>query len=235
MGGVIIKIGGFQKVTLLDFPSKVACIVFTKGCNYKCPYCQNGSLVLNTSDGDLVDLEEIFSYLEKRKKVLDGVCISGGEPLIQKNIKELLIKIKKMGFLIKLDTNGTNPLMLEELINLGLVDYVAMDIKNSFSKYSVTVGGGNPFLDNIKKSIEILEKNNVPHEFRTTIVKELHTINDILEIGKLFCPKTKYYLQNYEESDNVIEKGLHGFSYLELEKLKNNLKKTMPNLIIRGI
>ena len=230
-----MEIGGFQKVTLLDFPTKIACIVFTKGCNFKCPYCQNGSLVLNTEDGDLIDLEEIFSYLEKRKKVLDGVCISGGEPLIQKNIKELLIKIKSMGFLVKLDTNGTNPITLKELIELKLVDYVAMDIKNSFSKYDITVGGVNPFVENIKKSIEILEETNIPHEFRTTIVKELHTINDILEIGKMFCPKTKYYLQNYEESDNVIKKGMHGFSSLELKKKKNSLKKIMPNLIIRGI
>ena len=230
-----MEIGGFQKVTLLDFPTKIACIVFTKGCNFKCPYCQNGSLVLNTEDGDLIDLEEIFFYLEKRKKVLDGVCISGGEPLIQKNIKELLVEIKSMGFLVKLDTNGTNPVTLKKLIDLKLVDYVAMDIKNSFSKYNITVGGVNPFVENIKKSIEILEEIDIPHEFRTTIVKELHTINDILEIGKMFCPKTKYYLQNYEESENVIKKGLHGFSSLELEKIKNSLKKIMPNLIIRGI
>lgn len=230
-----MEIGGFQKTTLLDFPSKIACLIFTKGCNFLCPYCQNGSLVLKNDNEDLIDLNDIFSYLEKRKNVLDGVCISGGEPLIQKGIKELLIKIKEMGFLVKIDTNGTNPLMLEELINLKLVDYVAMDIKNSFSKYSKTVGKENPLIENIKKSILVLENSLVEHEFRTTIVKELHTVDDILEISKLFSKKTKYYLQNYEDSSNVIKKGLHGFSKLELEKIKEKLEKLLPNLIIRGV
>lgn len=230
-----MQIGGFQKVTLLDFPSKVASIIFTKGCNFRCPYCQNGSLVLDTGNIKLVDMDEILSYLNKRKNVLDGVCISGGEPLIQKNIKELLINLKGMGFLIKLDTNGTNPVMLEELIDLNLVDYVAMDIKNSFSKYGITVGRDNVLLDNIKKSIKILESKGIEHEFRTTIVKELHTVDDVLEIGSLFSSKTRYYLQNYEDSENVIKKGLHGFSFNELLDLKNILKEKMPNLIIRGI
>ncbi len=230
-----MQIGGFQKVTLLDFPSKVACIVFTKGCNFRCPYCQNGSLVLNTRDEQLVDLEEIFSYLEKRKNILDGVCISGGEPLLQKNIEELLIRIKKLGLAVKLDTNGTSPQLLKKLIDLNLVDYVAMDIKNSFSKYNVTVGRSNPFIDNIKQSIQVLEDSKVAHEFRTTIVKELHTADDILEIGKMFCPKTKYYLQNYEDSEDVIKEGLHGFSLDELLNLKNILNKDIPNLVIRGL
>ena len=230
-----MKIGGFQKVTLLDFPTKVASIIFTKGCNFRCPYCQNGSLVLDTDDGLLVELEEILLYLDKRKNVLDGVCISGGEPLIQKNIKELLINIKQMGFLIKLDTNGTSPVILKELIDLKLIDYVAMDIKNSFSKYGITVGINNVLIDNIKKSIEILETSGIDHEFRTTIVKELHTVDDVLEIGHLFSPLTKYYLQNYEDSENVIKKGLHGFSCNELLKLKDIFKEKMPNLVIRGI
>lgn len=230
-----MEIGGLQKVTLLDFPSKVACIVFTTGCNFRCPYCQNGSLVLNTGEKELLDLEEIFAYLKKRKGILDGVCISGGEPLLQNNLKELLMQIKKMGFAIKLDTNGTSPNKLKELIDLQLVDYVAMDIKNNFAKYQETVGVKNPFLEAVKASIQLLEESSIPHEFRTTIVKELHTVDDILAIGKLFCPKTAYYLQNYEDSDNVIQKGLHGFSAEELLQLKQSLKTKMPNLIIRGL
>ena len=165
-------IGGFQKLTLSDYPGNTACIIFTKGCNFNCSYCQNSSLI-KINDKDLITEDDIFKYLESRKKLLDGVVISGGEPTIQKNLKELIIKIKNMGFKVKLDTNGSNPNLLEELIKEKLLDYVAMDIKNIFSKYEEVINA-KVKIDNIKKSIEILKNSEIDHEFRTTIIKNYH-------------------------------------------------------------
>lgn len=214
-------IDGFDKLTLLNYPDKVACTIFTKGCNFKCPYCHNSSLISLDKVND--KYEEVISYLNKRKGILDGVCITGGEPLIHKSTKDLIIEIKNMGFLVKLDTNGSNPAMLKELIDEKLIDYVAMDIKNTFDKYEMTIGCKTN-IDNIKRSIEMIENSNIDYEFRTTIVKELHTIDDIKGIVSMLNKKSKYYIQNFRNSDGVLNKNLNGFTKEELEDLQKEIK-----------
>ena len=226
-------ISGFQKLTLLDYPEKTACLIFTQGCNFRCPFCHNKDLLCH-SKGEFQE-EEIFNYLEKRKGLIDGVCITGGEPLLQPDIQKFISKIKDMGFLVKLDTNGSNPEKLQELLNLNLLDYVAMDIKNDFNDYLETSGIFKFNLDNIKKSIDIIKKSNIEHEFRTTIVKEFHSFNNIKNICEYLGKDSKYYLQNYKDSDTVLNPGLTSFQDTELINIKNNLNETYPNLMIRGI
>lgn len=228
-----MKISGFQKLTLLDFPEKVACIIFTQGCNFKCSYCQN-SVLISQKCYEPIPEDEIFEYLKKRKKVLDGVVISGGEPTIQKDLYDFIEKIKKMGFSIKLDTNGNNPIILKKLLDNNLLDYVAMDIKNIFSEYK-EVAKINVNIDNIKESIKLLCNSNIPHEFRTTIIKNIHSIQNILEICSYFDKKEKIYIQNFEQSENVIDKKLVSFSHEELIELNNKIKERFPNVIFRNL
>lgn len=227
-----MNIAGVQKVTLLDYPGKVACEIFTQGCNFECPFCQNSSLIPITNTGEFSE-EEIFEYLNLRKNILDGVVITGGEPTVQKDLKEFIKKIKDLGLLVKLDTNGGNPKVLQELIDEDLVDYVAMDIKNIFNKYNITAGK-KINLDNIKKSIEILKASKIDYEFRTTIIKEMHSLDDIVSICKL-VGDAKYYLQNFEDSENVIDHSLHGFSREELLFIDKYLKDLFPNVEIRAL
>ena len=227
-------IDGFQKLTLLDFPDTVACIVFTKGCNCKCPFCYNSPLVLDKTKTSNYTDDEIFNYLEKRRGLIDGIVVSGGEATLQKNLKEFISRVKMMNFKVKLDTNGTNPDVLKELIECNILDYVAMDIKNCFDKYEMTIGTKKDFQDDIKKSIEILKKSNIDYEFRTTIVKEFHTISDIKKILK-YIDGSKYFIQNYQDNENVIKKGLHSFSKEELIIINNELSKEFTNFKIRGL
>lgn len=229
-----MQISGFEKLTLLNYKDKVACIIFTKGCNFKCPFCHNSELIDINSDYEEINESEIFSYLEKRKNILDGVCISGGEPLIHKDIGYFISRIKNMGFSVKIDTNGSNPILLKELIDKNLIDYVAMDIKNSFIKYNDTAGV-NVNLENIKKSIKIIEESNIEYEFRTTLVKEYHNIDDIKEICKLISKKSIYYLQNFVNNEGVLNRKLKSFSTVELEKMQEKLKGEYPNIIFRDI
>ena len=227
-----MNIAGVQKVTLLDYPGKVACEIFTQGCNFECPFCQNSSLIPITNTGEFSE-EEIFEYLNLRKNILDGVVITGGEPTVQKDLKSFIKKIKDLGLLVKLDTNGGNPKVLQELIDEELVDYVAMDIKNIFNKYNITAGK-KINLDNIKKSIEILKASKIDYEFRTTIIKEMHSLDDIISICKL-VGDAKYYLQNFEDSENVLDHSLHGFSREELLFIDKYLKDVFPNVEIRAL
>ena len=227
-----MNIAGVQKVTLLDYPGKVACEIFTQGCNFECPFCQNSSLIPITNTGEFSE-EEIFEYLNLRKNILDGVVITGGEPTVQKDLKAFIKKIKDLGLLVKLDTNGGNPKVLQELIDEKLVDYVAMDIKNIFNKYNITAGK-KVSLDNIKKSIEILKASKIDYEFRTTIIKEMHSLDDIVSICKL-VGNAKYYLQNFEDSENVLNHSLHGFSREELLFIDKYLKDLFPNVEIRAL
>ena len=227
-----MNIAGVQKVTLLDYPGKVACEIFTQGCNFECPFCQNSGLIPITNTGEFSE-EEIFEYLNLRKNILDGVVITGGEPTVQKDLKGFIKKIKDLGLLVKLDTNGGNPKVLQELIDEDLVDYVAMDIKNVFNKYNITAGK-KINLDNIKKSIEILKASKIDYEFRTTIIKEMHSLDDIISICKL-VGNAKYYLQNFEDSENVIDHSLHGFSREELLFIDKYLKDVFPNVEIRAL
>lgn len=227
-----MKIAGLQKLTLLDYPSKVACIIFTQGCNYKCPYCQNSGLI-DYSNEDLIDEEEIFEYLDKRKKVLDGIVISGGEPTIQKDLKTFIKKVKNMGLLIKLDTNGSNPNFIEEVINERLVDYIAMDIKNVLEEYK-EVTDVTPNVSNLKRSIEIIKNSNIEHEFRTTIIKNIHDIDKILQICS-YVGDDKLFLQNFVQSENVLGKFLEPFTEEELIEIDKILKERYPNVKIRGM
>ena len=228
-----MKITGFNKLTLLDFPNKVACIIFTQGCNFKCGYCQNSMLIPKSKDAEITE-EEVLEYLKKRKSLLDGIVISGGEPTIQKDLVSFIRKVKDLGFLVKLDTNGSNPIVLKELIDNNLVDYVAMDIKHILDKYEV-ITKCKVNIDNIKKSIDLLINSNIDYEFRTTIIKNVHEIKTILEICGYFDKDISVYLQNFEQSEGVLDKTLDSFSKEELIEINNKIRKKFPNVIIRGI
>ena len=175
--------GGFQKLTLLDFPGKVACTLFTIGCNFACPFCHNSFLV-EQNGHQSIDEEEILSYLKKRQGVLEGVCISGGEPLLHNELEDFIVKVKELGYKVKLDTNGSFPDKLIKLVKKGLVDYVAMDVKNRLGKYLETSGIENLDVESVKESISFLMTDSVDYEFRTTVAKGLHTVSDILDLSK---------------------------------------------------
>lgn len=226
-----MKISGLQKLTLLDYPGYTACIIFTQGCNYACSFCHNSPLVAAFND-NLIAEDEIFAFLEKRRNILDGVVVSGGEPTIQKDLKSFLEKIKKMGYKIKLDTNGSNPKLLEEIISDHLIDYIAMDIKSTYASYESIIKV--PFnINNSKKSIELVKKIN--HEFRTTIIKNFHDINKILEICNYLGKDEIIYLQNFEKSDQVPDRTLESFTKEELRNIQKTIKEKYPNVIVRGI
>ncbi len=228
-----MKIGGFQRLTVQDFPGKIACIIFTHGCNFRCPFCHNATLV--TEEADAFSEDEILSYLNKRRGVLDGVCISGGEPLIHgEEIFALMRKIKDLGFLIKLDTNGYLPNRLKYAIDAGLVDYVAMDVKNCLEKYPLTAGIDKIDTENIKKSIEIIRSSGIDYEFRTTVTKELHTPEDFSKIGELIRGAKRYYIQNFSDSENVIAKGSSPLDNQGLNALLEAVLPYAPNAAIRG-
>ena len=230
-----VKIYGLQKLTLLDYPGKMAATLFTGGCNFRCPFCHNRSLVfLNEQEGE-IDKDIIFDYLNKRSKVLDGVCISGGEPLLQDGIKDFIRQIKDIGLLVKLDSNGSNYELLKELIDEKLVDYVAMDIKNSRDKYSVTCGLNEIDLGEIEKSVSYLKKDLVDYEFRTTIVKEFHEDSNFDDLGKWLKGSKRYFLQNFEDRDTCIRAGLHPMAVDDLKLIRDKLSMYIDCVTIRGI
>lgn len=195
-------ISGFQKLTLLDFPGHTACTLFTSGCNMRCPFCHNSSLVTGHAPEEHSE-EEILSFLKKRQGLLDGVAITGGEPLLHKDIGEFIKKIKDLGFAVKLDTNGSLPERLGGLIKNGLLDFIAMDIKNCKEKYSLTAGADIDIRD-IEKSVTLLKNSGIPHEFRTTVTKELHTKEDIISIASWLGKEEKYYLQQFRDSGEIL-------------------------------
>ncbi len=214
----MMKIGGFSKLTLLDFPGCVACIVFTSGCNFRCPFCHNASLVTHTKDSEDISEDEILSYLKKRKGLLDGVVITGGEPLLQNGIEDFIIKVRDLGYKVKLDTNGSFPDKLKNLLENGLLDYVAMDIKNSKEKYSATAGCEVNLAD-IEKSISLLENSGIDYELRTTVTQELHNEDDIKNIALWIKRSPKYFIQNFKNSGDIVGENLSEFSKDDLEKL----------------
>lgn len=227
-------IDGFNKLTLLDYPGYTACIIFTRGCNFNCNFCQNSTLIKKDASDGLIDKKEVLEYLEKRKNILDGIVISGGEPTLQKDLVQFITDIKKLNLKVKLDTNGYNPQILKHLIDNNLVDYIAMDIKNTFANYKKIIQK-NIVLERIKESIQIIKNSNIEHEFRTTIMKEYHDVDNIIEIINIIGKTEKYYLQNFVDSQNVNCTGLHGFSDDELISLENTLRKYSKNIKIRGI
>lgn len=229
-----MTVNGFQKMTLLDFPGKVACTIFLGGCNMRCPFCHNAGLVIGDST-DTFSGEEIISYLEKRKGILDGVCITGGEPTLRRDLPEFIREIKNLGYAVKLDTNGTNPALLKSLILDGLVDYVAMDIKNCFEKYPQTVGVENFDITPIKESIDFLLSGAVDFEFRTTVVKQLHTVEDVERIAKEISPAKKYFIQNFVDSGNLIGQGLCAHDEQTLKEMLATAQKQIPGAALRGV
>ena len=228
-----MKICGLQKLTLLDFPGRLACTVFLGGCNFKCPYCYNTSLIDASRAKTLINEEDFLSFLDSRKGKLQGVAITGGEPLLNPDIRNFILKIRERGFLVKLDTNGSFPERLEALIDEGLVDYVAMDIKNVYGKYSITVGA-NVNLEKIKQSIDILLSNKVDYEFRTTVIKEFHDIEDFNVIGKMIKGAKNYFIQNFQDKDSVFGH-FNPLTYEELEQCLEVVKQYIPNAKLRGI
>ncbi len=226
-----MTLGGLMKLTLLDFPGRVACTVFTSGCNFRCPFCHNASLV--RTEEEQIGQKDFFEFLEKRRGILDGVCISGGEPTIQPDIIEFISKIKELGFLTKLDTNGSNPEKLKRLIGEGLVDYVAMDIKNSPAGYVKTCGGAD-HLEKVMESADILMEAQTEYEFRTTVVSGLHTDSDFHEIGKWIKGAQKYYLQTFKDSGDILEEGMSACDSGDMKRFLSIIKEYIPNAKLRG-
>ena len=225
-----MKIGGLNKLTTQDFPEHLACIIFTKGCNFNCSYCYNRDLVDNKAE--TIDEDYVMAYLYKRRKILDGVVISGGEPTIWDDLIPFIKKIKEFKLDIKLDTNGYNPAMLKEILDNNLVDYIAMDIKAIPDKYMKVINKKIDF-NKILESIDLIKKSNIKYEFRTTIMKDVHDKNDIIKILKLIGD-SKLYLQNFQCTDVVKDKNIKSFSRDELLKLKEELKE-YPNVIVRYV
>ena len=228
-------IGGLQKLTLLDFPGTVACTVFTVGCNLRCPFCHNPALVFNPPEDERISEEELFAFLKKRQGILDGVAITGGEPLLHSDIGEFIAKIKSMGYKVKLDTNGTFPERLEKILSEGNVDYVAMDLKNTFDKYAETVGIDGFDVELVKRSIKVIKDSGVAHEFRTTVVSPLHSASDFEQIAKQVEGSEKYFLQGFVDSGALLNgEGLSAMPHDELEKALESAKKIIPQAKIRG-
>lgn len=225
-----MRFGGLQKLTLLDFPGHVACTVFTQGCNFRCPFCHNASLVLGTQE---LAEESILSFLKKRQGLLDGVAITGGEPLLMPDLEEFIRKVRALGFLVKLDTNGSFPARLRTLIEAGLVDYVAMDIKNSPEKYDATAGAAG-FLPQVEQSVSLLLEGRVPYEFRTTVVQELHTPEDFHAIGRWLAGAQQYFLQSFVDSGELLSGNLHAPDAEHLRKSLTIVSSYIPNSHLRG-
>ena len=230
-----MQISGFQKMTLLDFPGRVACTVFTAGCNMRCPFCHNAALVTHIDNSVSFSEEEILDYLKKRKGLLDGACITGGEPLLQADIEDFIAKIKAIGYAVKLDTNGTFPKKLMSLVDKGLVDYVALDIKNCKEKYAATAGMSALDIDAVEQSVAFLLEGKVDFEFRTTIVKELHTVDDIAAIGEWIKGAPRYFLQNFVDSGDLICSDMSAVSRDELCKMQQKAQEFVVNTEIRGV
>lgn len=230
-----MQIHGLNKTTLLDYPGHVAATIFTGGCNFRCPFCHNSSLVLNPSSIPALDSNEILSFLNKRKNILSGVCITGGEPTLHHDLPDFISDIKKLGYLVKLDTNGTNPDMIITLFEKGLLDYVAMDIKSSKESYFSAAGITSFDISNIESSISYLIARLPAYEFRTTVVDELHSNADMLSLAKWISGSKAYFLQPYKDSPDTISDGYHSPSKEKLDYFINLIKPHVPSVAIRGV
>lgn len=229
-----MNIAGLQKLTLLDFPGKTACTVFTDGCNFRCPFCQNSSLLSGRMPA-FMDHEAFFDFLRKRKGLLDGVCLTGGEPLVHPSVTDFIARIKEEGFAVKLDTNGSFPDRLFALIDRSLLDYVAMDLKNSFDRYPETVGIPSYDVAPVRQSVALLLGGKVPYEFRTTVVKELHTPRSMADAAAAIKGASRYFLQAFRASDEVLTPGLHAYSDREMTEILSIVRQFVPNAELRGI
>lgn len=233
-------ISGLQKMTLLDYPGKVACTVFLQGCNFRCPFCHNSGL-LDKESAETIPVEELTAFLKKRVGLLDGVCVTGGEPTLQPALEDLLMQIKAMGYLVKLDTNGNRPQVVKTLVGKGLVDYIAMDIKNCPSRYGQTAGVPDMTLVWVEESIRYLLAGHVDYEFRTTVAEELHTPQDFEAMGKWFASldpehkPEKFFIQPYVDRDSVLTTGLHTPTGETLREMAAAIAPYVKTVAIRGM
>lgn len=224
---------GYQKTTLLDYPGHVAATIFTGGCNFRCPFCHNSDLLFNPAT--TVSEEEIFTFLQKRKNILSGICITGGEPTLQPDLPDFIKKVRALGYKIKLDTNGYCPEIISDLLDKNFVDYIAMDIKAGFSNYSKVCGIPNLNIETIKESISMIENSGIDYEFRTTVVKELHSEQDFQEITEMISSKSPYYIQSFKDSGNIFTPGLSSCSVETLNHYLSLIKVNLPHSSLRGI
>lgn len=229
-----MKICGFNKTTLLDYPGRVACTIFLGGCNFRCPFCQNGALVVEPGTQPEYSQEEILAFLKKRKGILDGVCISGGEPTLAPELPEFLGRIRELGYDVKLDTNGSRPSVVKNLAAADLINKVAMDIKACPSNYHVLTGV-HADLDGIRETAGWLLEGHLDYEFRTTVVKELHSEKDFQEISRWLSGAKAYYLQAYRDSDGVLMPGFSACSEKKMINYRDILSQTIPVVEIRGM
>ena len=229
-------VSGLQKLTLLDYPGKVACTVFTGGCNFRCPFCHNSSLVLPEQIAHDSSVDEVLRFLKKRVGVLDGVAVTGGEPLIHADMADFLREVKAMGYMVKLDSNGSFPDRLIALVQAGLVDRVAMDIKNSPALYAKTAGREKLDMEAITRSKDFLLEGTVDYEFRTTVVKGLHTAESLMEAARFIEGAKEYYLQQYKDSGAVLAaEGLGAFDADEMHALADAVRPIVPTVEVRGV
>ena len=230
-----MNIQGLQKLTLLDYPGKMACIIFTAGCNLRCPFCHNSALVINPPKESEFSVDEILDFLKKRQGILEGVVITGGEPLLQNDLEDFIVKIREIGYSVKLDTNGTFPDRLRNLIDKGLLDYVAMDVKASPGGYSPSVGIGGYDVSKINESINLLLEGRVDYEFRTTVVREFHSIFDMKYLGEWLKGAKRHYLQAFKDSGELIGFGLSAVPKAEMEEMRKIMLEYVDLCEIRGI
>lgn len=230
-----MNICGYQKTTLLDYPGHVAATVFTGGCNFRCPFCHNSDLVINPGSFNRIDEEVIFTFLNKRKSILSGICITGGEPTLQPDLCDFIKKIRSFGYKVKLDTNGYRPQVISELLSKNVLDYIAMDVKAGRSNYSNVSGVPDLDINNINETISCIENSGIAYEFRTTIVKELHTEQDFYEIREMLSSKSPYYIQSFKDSGNIFTPGLSSCSKETLEHYLSLVKEKIPSSFLRGI
>lgn len=230
-----MRIDGLQKMTLLDFPGKVACTVFTGGCNFRCPFCHNALLVTELPENPDYTADEVLNFLKKRSGLLDGVAITGGEPLMNPDIPDFIKEIRKLGYQVKLDTNGSYPDRLESIVSDGLVEYVAMDIKNCKEKYAETIGLNAYDLSKIEKSVDFLKSGTVDYEFRTTVVREFHTVDDIRKAAQWISGAKRYFLQNFVDSGNLIDESVSGVDKETMRQMRSAAADFVPTTEIRGI
>ena len=226
---------GLQKLAMVDYPGKIAATVFTGGCNLRCPFCHNALLVTRLSETPEIPQSEVLDFLRSRKGLLDGVVLSGGEPLLQPGAEEFLARVREMGFAVKLDTNGCYPEKLASILDRGLVDYVAMDIKNSREKYAETVGIPGFDITPIEESIRLLQTGGTDFEFRTTIVKEFHTAQDLVSIGQWLAGSPRYFLQQFVDSGDLVGTGCSAVEPLELQGFAEIVRPYFHLVEVRGV
>ncbi len=230
-----MQIHGIQKLTLLDYPGHTACTVFTGACNFRCPFCHNASLVLHPAQQPTVPEADVLDYVRTRKGLLDGVCITGGEPTLQPDLMEFMGKLKAMDVAVKLDTNGWDPEMVAMIVENGFADYVAMDIKSSLAGYPAACGVEKFDTAGVEESVRILKKGLVAYEFRTTVVKELHNAAVMEDIGRWIGDVPRYFLQNFKDSGDLLSSSCTGCTPDEMYALRDAVLPFIPNVKLRGV